>query len=78
MNQCHRIHRRSVLGLGAAAALGASIRPFAGTAQAQQKIAVQVTAHAGNSGRRLAKGGVGVSGHTRLHLSCIYHAGASS
>jgi tripartite ATP-independent transporter DctP family solute receptor len=43
MEKCHRIERRSVLGLGAAAALGASIGPFAGPAQAQQKMALKYT-----------------------------------
>jgi tripartite ATP-independent transporter DctP family solute receptor len=43
MEKCHRIQRRSVLGLGAAAALGASIGPLARPAQAQQKTVLKYT-----------------------------------
>jgi tripartite ATP-independent transporter DctP family solute receptor len=43
MNKCHRIHRRNVLGLGAAAALGAPLGLLAGSARAQQKIALKYT-----------------------------------
>jgi len=43
MNKCHRIHRRSVLGLGAAAALGAPLGLLAGSARAQQKITLKYT-----------------------------------
>jgi tripartite ATP-independent transporter DctP family solute receptor len=43
MNKSNRINRRSVLGLGAAAALGAPIGPFARPAQAQQKIVLKYT-----------------------------------
>ncbi len=43
MKKCHQMQRRSVLGLGAAAAFGASIGPFARPARAQQKTVLKYT-----------------------------------